>query len=227
MRADAISARCDRRRMVGGLCAWGVLVAHGRSVRASEILPEDRHFAVFRKGEEIGTHRVVFRAGAAGLEVVHEIDLAVRFAGIPFYRYRQRAQDLWREGRLIASESETDDNGERTRVVLRERGGRLRCDGPSGVFEVAKGTMTDLSYWNPAILAQRVLVSARRGELSPFLTVGGTDDLIEVRGRPTRARRWDVVLGEADNGVVWYDEKGRIVKALVRTRGQVLDYRLL
>ncbi len=227
MRAESFSARGDRRSFARGLAACALLCAHGHRTLAAEVVPEDRHFVVLRKGEEIGTHRATFRLGASGLIVRHAIDLLVRFAGLPVYRYRQRAEDLWRAGRLVASEAETDDNGERTKVRLYERGGRLICDGPKGVLEVATGTMTDLSYWNPAIVRERQLVSARDGDLSPLFASGGARETITVRGLPCPARRWDVVLGENDSGVIWYDEAGRIVQALVRTRGQVLEYRLL
>lgn len=227
MRAELAEPRLDRRHLLAGVVAGGLLVAAGAGVARAEAVPEDRRFVVFRKGEEIGTHAVTFAAAADGLAVRHEIDFTVKLAFIPVYRYRQAAEDRWRQGKLVASDVETDDNGERTSVRIRERGGRLACEGPRGVLEAALGTMTDLSYWNVAILRQRRLINAQHGELAPLALDGGVLETIEVKGRPLAARRWQMHSEDSGGGEVWYDEAGRIVKAIVRTRGEVLDYRLL
>jgi hypothetical protein len=220
-------AAVRRRGVLAGLAWAGLSAVCGPRAGRAATLPEDRHFAVFRKGEQIGRHAATFRSTAVGLAVRHEIDLTVRFAFVPIYRYRQDAEDLWRDGRLVASEAETDDNGERTSVRVRERGGRLRCEGPKGVLEAALGTMTDLSYWNPAIVRQRGLIDSRLGELAPLVMAGGARETIEIDGRPVAARRWQMNPQGVEGGEVWYDEAGRIVKAVVRTRGEILDYRLI
>ncbi|MCS6780082.1 MAG: DUF6134 family protein [Geminicoccaceae bacterium] len=224
MSAAAVPAAVGRRFLLTGLASLGLLRATG--ARASTP-PEDRAFAILRKDEEIGRHIVTFAASAKGLTVRHDIDVTVTLAFVPLYRYRQAGEDLWREGKLVASDVETDDNGERTSVRIRERAGRLACEGPRGVVEAALGTMTDLSYWNVAILRQRRLIDSQLGELAPLAMGGGVLETIEVRGRPITARRWQMNPEGSRGGEVWYDEAGRIVKAIVRTRGEVLDYRLL
>ncbi len=227
MRAELAEPRLDRRRVLTGFVACGFFAAAGARPLRAEAVPEDRRFLVFRRGEEIGTHAVTFAVAPQGLRVRHEIDFVVKLAFIPIYRYRQAGEDLWREGKLVASDVETDDNGERTSVRIRERQGRLACEGPRGVLEAALGTMTDLSCWNVAIVRQRRLIDCQHGELAPLAMDGGVLETIEVEGRPIAARRWRMNPQGSRGGEVWYDEAGRIVKAVVRTRGEVLDYRLL
>lgn len=227
MRADVRKPRFDRRGCLASLAAGGLLAAiGGRGLRAAA-LPEDRFFAIFRKGQQIGTHDVTFGAANQGLVVRHAIRVVVEFASVPIYRFEQRVEDLWRDGRLVATDAETDDNGERSTVRVRESRGRLVCEGPSGVRDAPLGTMNDLSYWNVAILRQRGVIDCQKGELRPLALEGGEPDTVTLAGRTVAARRWRVNPEGERGGEVWYDEAGRIVKAVVRTRGEVLDYRLL
>lgn len=225
MGAAASTSAVRRRGVLGGLGSLGLLAASG--ARAAS-LPEDRLFAIFRKGEQIGTHTVTFSTAASGgLVVRHAIDVVVKLAFIPVYRYDQKVEDLWRDGRLVATDAATEENGQRSFVRVRERGGRLVCEGPRGVRDAPLGTMNDLSYWNVAIVRQRGLIDCQKGELEPLALEGGEADTVTVGGRPVATRRWRMNPNGSRGGEVWYDEAGRIVKAVVRTRGEVLDYRLL
>lgn len=213
-----------RRAMVLGLAA-GALAPLRRA--AAGPLPVDRTFEVFRKGERIGTHAVTFRATAGGLGVRHDIDIVVKLAFIPIYRYRQEVEDLWRDGRLVATDADTDDNGDRSFVRVRQRGTRLVLEGPRGTRDAPLGTMNDLSYWNAEIVRQRGLIDCQKGVLEPLALEGGETEEITVGGRPVVARRWRMNPQASRGGEVWYDEAGRIVQAIVRTRGEVLHYRLV
>lgn len=227
MRAEEGKPRFDRRRCLASLAACGFSATVGGRAARAAALPEDRFFAIFRKGERIGTHRVTFAAANGGLVVRHAIDVLVTLAFIPVYRFEQRVEDLWRDGRLVATDAETDENGRRSTVRVRERAGRLVCEGPRGVRDAPLGTMNDLSYWNVAIVRQRGVIDCQKGELEPLALEGGERDQVTVAGRPVAARRWRMNSEAERGGEVWYDEAGRIVKAIVRTRGEVLDYRLL
>ncbi len=150
MGAAASSAAVGRRFVLAGMASAGLF---GASTARAAALPEDRLFAIFRKGEQIGTHSVTFRsATGGGLTVRHAIDIVVKLAFIPVYRYDQKVEDLWRDGRLVATDADTDENGQRSFVRVRERAGRLVCEGPRGVRHAPLGTMNDLSYWNVAIV---------------------------------------------------------------------------
>lgn len=224
MQPSGRSAQLARRTVVLGAALAGIVGT--RPVRASTT-PGDLAFAIVRKGERIGTHAVTFRAKASGLAVRHDIDIVVELAFIPVFRFRQEAEDLWRDGRLVAADCDTDDNGERSFVRVRERGSRLLCEGPRGPREAPLGTMTDLSYWNQAIVRQRGVIDLQKGEVEPLALAGGEAETIEVGGRRVATRRWRMNPQGRRGGEVWYDEAGRLVHAVVRTRGEVLEYRLL
>ncbi len=223
MGATAGASAVGRRSLMGGLVCAGLVTGFG--ARAAT-LPEDRLFTILRKGEPIGTHEVRFAATARGLQVRHGIRVAVKLAFVTVYRFAQDVEDLWRDDRLVATDALTEENGERTEVRVRERGGRLVCEGPAGVYDAPLGTMHDLSYWNLAIVRQRGVIDTQQGSLEPLtLRPGGLDE-IELAGRAIRARRWRIEREAGRSGEVWYDEAGRIVRAVVRTRGEVLHYQL-
>jgi hypothetical protein len=224
MQRSGRSGQLARRTVLLGGALSGLLVGRGVAAAAP---PSDLAFAIFRKGERIGTHDVTFRAAGGGLAVRHAIDIVVKLAFIPIFRFHQEAEDLWRDGRLVAADCDTDDNGQRGFVRVRERGSRLLCEGPRGPREAPLGTMTDLSYWNQAIVGQRGVIDLMKGEVEPLALAGGEPETIEVGGRPVAARRWRMNPQGQRGGEVWYDAAGRLVHAVVRTRGEVLDYRLL
>ena len=47
-----------------------------------------------------------------------------------------------------------------------------------------------------------------------------------VRGQAVEARRFSMTGTKGRSGSVWYDDAGSLVKAIVTTRGETLDYEL-
>jgi hypothetical protein len=202
--------------------------------RAREVLPADLVFDVLRKGRRIGSHEVRFRAdpGGGGFTAGTTIDLAVKIAFVTAYRYRQDAADRWRDGRLVASDVSTDDDGERTAVRVREgEGGALLVEGPRGGYAAEPGTMTDLSFWNVAITRSSHLIDGQHGELMPVRVAPPVDDAVEIAGRDLPAARYAITtnqaaVGTAREGQVWYDRDGRWIRTVYRTRGELFTLRL-
>lgn len=219
----------DRRRLL--LAAGGGLVCALAGLRpaAAGELPKgavDRTFDIFRKGERIGGNRVVFRPTGSGFEVVTEIDIAVKMAFITAYRYRQEANDRWQNGVLVASDVATDDNGERTRVRIREAAGRLKGEGPEGPLDLRLGILTDLCWWNPAIVRHDQLLDAQRGTIDKMALKDGEREIIRVAGQAVEASRYTLAASRGREGHIWYDAEGRWVQAVIRTRGELIEFRL-
>lgn len=104
-------------------------------------------FTVLLDGREIGTHRFAFDDGV----LLSEARFDVRLLGLPVYRYRHRATERWRGECLESLVARTDDNGERSEVDWRARGGCTKS----------------FAYWNPSILGENTLLNAQTGELEP------------------------------------------------------------
>jgi hypothetical protein len=183
---------------------------------------------VLRKGGRIGANEVRFRENrGGGLEVTTVMDVAVKVVFATVFSYRQAARDVWRDGRLVASDIETDDDGKRTTVRVREAapGGPLRVEGPAGAYEAEAGTMTDLSFWNPAIVRQTRIIDGQNAELMPMTLTAAVPDTVTAAGRPAAATRHGFVTTREREGNVWYDEDRALAAGGVQDPGRAADVR--
>jgi hypothetical protein len=220
---------CSRRGLMGiGIGAALLPVAGPGAWAAAETRPVDAAFAVWRKGERIGTHKVRFASDAGAMTVRSEIDLAVKMAFITVFRYRQVAEDRWQGGTLVSANYKTDDNGTESVVMARADGNKLVVDGPTGTVKPAIGTMSDLCFWNKAIVRQSGLIDSQTGELAKLDQEASLGvDRIDVGGKVVEADHYRLASTKGRGGEVWYDKGGRLVQAVIQTRGETLDYRVL
>ena len=86
--------------------------------------------------------------------------------------------------------------------------------------------MTDISFWNQAITQGPALIDSQTAELIKIQVEGGTKERIMVRGQAVEARHFSMTGTKGRSGSVWYDDAGSLVKAIVTTRGETLDYEL-
>jgi hypothetical protein len=170
-------------------------------------------FAVLRKGERIGEHRMVFTRAGGLLEVVTEAEMRFSVGPLPV-RYTHQARERWRNGRFESLETSSVTNGRGEQVSARREAdavvvtaGRERRLPPSTL---------PLTHWNPAALD---------GPL--FNPQTGKPLKVTARREPEPAGvRWSL-RGEAqiDN---WYDAAG--VWQALRGRlpdGSWMEYRKL
>lgn len=226
-----LSARLDRRHLLGlGAAGLGLSLGNARAT-AAEALPGDLVFDVYRKGSLIGSNEIRFRAEEGGFTVTTLMSIAVKLAFITVYSYRQEGRERWRNGMLAQSDIVTDDSGKVTHVEVRPTGAELTVEGPRGAYRVPPGTMTDLSFWNPAIIKATQLVDGQHGELMPLRLIPGTEETIRIAGKPIATTRFGFVAsqtreGTAREGTIWYDRTGRWVRCEYHTRGEFLTLEL-
>jgi hypothetical protein len=122
-------------------------------------------FQIRCNGDPVGQHIVQVRERDGQTEVSVSIDLSVHIAGLEVYTYHHRSHERWRQGRLMAMESKTNDNGEDLSVdVRRDDLGRLIAATADGT-RLLPDDVVPTSYWNPALLERRVLLDSQSGRL--------------------------------------------------------------
>ena len=210
------------RRSVLALAASTLLLPTTELLAAP--VPRDLSFRIYRKGEEIGVHRIRFAPVPGGMSVDTEIDLKVKMAFVTVFSYEQRGRDIWKDGKLVEAEYVTDDDGTRTRVDVSAEGERLRFEGPSGPFDMPLGTMTDLAFWNDAIVRVEQLVDSQTAEVAEVSSQPGRTERLLVGDREIHASRYELASSNGRSGSIWYDDHGRWVKGIMHTRGETLDY---
>lgn len=165
-------------------------------------------YRVLRGGGEVGRHRVRFDHQGGALTVETEVRITVTFAFITLFRYALDARETWRDGRLVALESSTDDDGDRYTV-------RAVAEGDAIVVEAGTESWTAPATVSPSSLWHRDMA---RGSLLIGIEQG---DRIEVAfselGRET-VTAWGVEVSAthvvASGGLereLWYDDDGILV----------------
>jgi hypothetical protein len=196
--------------------------------------PEGRlDFSVRKSGAEIGHHRIRFTEKDGDLIVEIEAALRVRVAFVTVYRYAQRTRETWRDGAMIALESEIDDNGQPFKIKAEKRDGKLFVNGHEEKHELASG-MFPLSYWNPELMRQRQGIDLQWGSLADLDVSERGVERRRVRGSDVETRRYNMKGTEIRQGKrqpkpwldvdAWYSPEGKLVAMSFHYRGFDFDY---
>lgn len=203
------------------LAAAPAALAFPRSARA---LPTDTPilFTVLRGGAPIGRHRVAFAQSGATLAVEIEIDLEVRFATIPVYRYVHRSREEWDGRRFIGLDARTDDNGTRTEVRVRKAAGGLAVAGSGGEF-IAPPETKPTSYWHEDMTRRTRLLDTQAGTLIDVRARQSGTERASIAGREVEMRVYEVT-GDLTSRL-GYTQSGEWVDLEFKARGSTIRYR--
>lgn len=216
-----------RRALLGTAVAGLVLSRAGLPLAGNSKIPPDIELRVSREGKEIGRHHVRFAATETGFEAHTTVDLEIKAAIITFFHYHQESIDHWVGGKLVKSVGSCDDDGDKTEFEAWAEGDQLVFEGRAGRGALPLGTMTDLSFWNPDILATTNVIDAQTADIDPMSVDDLGKEIIDIAGAKTEANRYYAASGDVRHGDIWYDESGRWVRADFHTRGELLEFELI
>ena len=115
-------------------------------------------FKVVRDGDEIGTHTLVARHDGQDLVLDIVVAIKVKVAFVTAYRYEQTRREVWRDGRLTAFESDTNDDGKKAKTSGKLEGDMLAVSAPDGMRKVRPDIISN-SWWNPDLPKQNELLN--------------------------------------------------------------------
>lgn len=164
-----------RRNLLMGACAAAMArpAAAGLPVPPSLTLG----FRVVRNGRPVGSHRLSFENDDGGLVVRIVVDIALSFGPIPLYRYRHRARERWENGRVVAFEAETNDNGTNSTVAMRPEGDRLLVESSQAGTYLAPARAQPATHWNRSML-ENAFINTQTGEvMRPDIRSAGVEPL--------------------------------------------------
>lgn len=179
-------------------------------------------FRVERGGTPIGTHTIEFTQQGDALHVAIDINLAVRFGPITVFRYAHSNRETWRDGKLVAIETETDDDGRRFSVSGRatEKGFEVTSS-ESGTF-VAPAGIIPTSYWNPATIEQTRLLDTQRGRIIEVQVSETATRETAIDGAAVPVREYEMT-GDLKLKL-WYSPQMEWLNVIFRARGSDVDY---
>ncbi len=167
-------------------------------------------FTVLRKGKDVGTHRINFQQNDDALEVDIKTHVAVKIAFITVYRFEHDGHETWRDNKLMAMKTKTDDDGkDHTLIATANDSGDLKITGDGKEF-TAKGSMIPASLWNSTFLESKELMDSLVGtELAIDIKFKG-EEPVTVNGKSISAKHYSMT-GELEREL-WYDANRVLVK---------------
>ena len=211
---------CGVGFMKAGLLILAALAAFGAA--ASSAGAETIRFAIMRDGEPIGSNTIELSRNGAETTARMVTRIQVKIAFMTVYRFDQTETERWIDGRLVALEAVTDDNGTPHRVKATSGNGKITVNADGKVTEVA-GTTIPASYWNAALLGKTVALNPQDGAIVPVAVTDRGEDHVIVQGRPKRTHHY--VIRTTFPQDVWYDEDRQLVKVELKgSDGSTIRY---
>ena len=209
-----------RKLLWAGMAAVAGLLA-APAVHAADLKDGTTSFKVIREGDQIGTHTVTARHEGGDLVLDIAVDIKVKVAFITAYRYEQTRREVWRDGKLIAFESDTNDDGKKAKTSGKLEGDMLVVTGPDGTQKVRPDIIPN-SWWNPDLAKQSELLSTFDSKILKVKIEDAGEESVDTAGGPVKAHRY-VLSGEAEREV-WYDAEGRWVHMRTGRGGTPVDW---
>lgn len=214
-----------RRSVLAGLAGTGVMAtapAFAGVELATAYQPPILKFQVQRDGSPIGLVAERFQARGNRLQVDVYIELVVKLAFIPVYRYEHRSREVWDGGRLVRLDAVTNDDGEAQAVQARALGDGLAVSGPSGDL-TAPGDILPSSYWHPQFMQQSRMLDSQKGRILEFTIANKGIERIGVQDNRTIEANRYAMRGDIDLDF-WYDSKERWRKMSFTIKGGFMEY---
>jgi hypothetical protein len=180
-------------------------------------------FKVSRKGDPMGTHNLSFSTESRDVVVDVAIDLKVTLLAIPVFRYTHRNRERWRDGRLIAIEAQTDEDGDKLFCRGKATAEGFAVEGSAGNRVFPADVMTT-SWWNPEVTKRRELLNTQDGAALPIGVTPRGPERVPTAAGEIPAERFDIA-GEVPLEL-WYDTDKVLARIRFKARrdGSVIDY---
>jgi hypothetical protein len=174
-------------------------------------VPQDRSYAIFRDGSEIGSRELRFSTDGGDLLVDINTSIKIKVAFITVFKRLERQREVWRNGELIEFASTVDDDGDDFRVEAVRKADGLEVTGSVGTYLAPAGTLP-ATYWSKDIVDTNTLINVKRGTLQHVDTSFIGDEAIKVDGAQVPTSRFKMTGDE--NLDLWYDENGTAVRVI-------------
>lgn len=182
-----------------------VLVVLAAPTHAAAPLPVESgkaEYVVKRSGSPIGTLKIEFKRDGRRLVATSDYSIKVKLMAIVLYRYDKRMVETYEAGRLIAYETDIDDNGTKSQVRVTRDGDSLSVVHPKGTLTAPLGVFPS-TYWPPATIDQVQLIDSSDGVLINVKTMATATEDLTIDGRTISAKRYNM-SGDAEREL-WYD----------------------
>ncbi|WP_206240199.1 DUF6134 family protein [Novosphingobium terrae] len=196
----------DRRGMLAGAAALTIVP---QTLRAALQVPLANRlgFDILRSGKKLGTHILTFEPGNGTLTVRVMVELAFKIAGITLYHYRHEAIERWEGERVVALDTQTDDNGTAHRVTARREGNVLMVEADKLARYAAPADALPATHWNRRELDGPWINTQDGKILRPHVAAQGIESIPAAGGATLHARRY-ALTGDVKLDMFYDDRQG-------------------
>ena len=182
-------------------------------------------FAVMRNGTQIGTNSIKFGHDGADITVEDNTHIAVGLGSLVLYRYDQNETERWTDGRLVAFDAKTDNNGHQHNTSAKAKDGRLVIHADDKVSD-APPTTVPLSLWNPVLVGADMAVDPEDGSVRPIKVLDRGLEKLAIQGKTRSAHHYQIVTNFPQD--VWYDDNNQLVQVELKgSDGSTIRYQLM
>jgi hypothetical protein len=157
----------------------------------------------------VGRHKVSFENDGGDLVVEIESEIKVKGLFVTAFRFEATRRERWRDGKMIAYESQTHDDGTQITVSARAEGDKLIIDGPNGTAQAPLGTFPT-HPWNKDIVKSGLLMESKTGKLRKVAIASAGAETLVLDDRSVTTTRYEMT-GEMEREL-WFDEQENWVR---------------
>ena len=182
------------RKLAAIACCWAGVVTASESQLAFDVYLDDK---------PVGVHRVILDTSAGEKRVQVEAQFDVKFLAITAYKYRHRADEVWRNGCLVELETRTNANGKTTTVDARPAPEGLEVKTPDESATLG-GCVRTFAYWDPELLRSQRLLNTQTGEYELTSLAQVDSKPLSFNGRDYGVKRYRLSVRDKADIELWY-----------------------
>ena len=190
-------------------------------------------FEIYRNNKHIGEHTFTFLRSGDELSVKSKINFKIKKLGVVLYQYYAEGTEVFKDGKLIKFESETNQNKKIKFVKLKLNNNEYDINGSSYKGKAPTNYLLG-TWWNHSIVNAPAQISAVSGRIIKQKVTFLGNEQIKIGNKNYDTLHFNFSSSDKKlsknkklNTDVWYDEKTlNWVKASFNKKGK-WEYRLV
>lgn len=169
----------------------------------------------------IGTYINTVSRNGDNVEVKTEVHIAVKVLGIRLFHQDADRTEEWEKGRLVAFQSDTDDNGKKIDVNGKAENGGFVILSPQGTVS-APPQVHPSNPWAQQVLDTNMMMSSKTGKVIPVAVKNTGETVVTFDGTAMKLHQFFVDSDK--HQIVWVDDAGIVQAFQTEERGTRINF---
>lgn len=197
-------------------------LAAPRPAAALQGAGHDISFTVTRNGAPIGTQSIHFSKKGDTLKVDLKTRIKVKVLFITAYTFTFDGTETWKDGKLVALEDHTNDNGDKVDVSVVKKDGKLLMTS-GGKTQGVPADIIPTTWWNKDLVESKEMLDVLTGKIAKVSFKKLGHEHIYVGGKQADAVHY-AVSGDIDRDIWFGRDSDSIVMQSLKKKGDTIQY---